>query len=58
MLKLAIIQIAISFGLTWALMNTSFVLVVMAGSCGLLSVILVGFYFSKKTNPNSYQPND
>jgi hypothetical protein len=40
----------------WALMNASYILVVMANSCGLLSVIVVGVYFSQPHN--SYNPTD
>jgi hypothetical protein len=58
LLKIAILEVAIHFGLMWALMSASYVLVVMANSCGLLSVILVGVYFSNKAAGRQYQPND
>lgn len=54
---LSVLRIAIHFGIIWALMSASYVLVVMANSCGLLSVILVGVYFSQRQR-TAYQPND
>ncbi len=58
LLKLALLEIAIHFSLMWALMNASYILVVMANSCGLLSVIIVSVYFSRKNGDRQYDPRD
>lgn len=58
LLKLVALEVVIHFSLMWALMNASYILVVMANSCGLLSVIIVGVYFAKSRNNQSYQPHD
>jgi hypothetical protein len=42
----------------WALMNASYILVVMANSCGLLSVIIVSVYISRKNDARQYHPRD
>jgi hypothetical protein len=58
LLKVVVVDISIHVLLMIAMMKASYILMIMANTCGLLSIILVGVYYSRQRSLQAHSEQE